>query len=67
MINELIFMIHSVILILIEKYLVHRYRRGFQCDKCKKNFNFLADFVEHTKVHVHRPFTCEMCDVSFIR
>ena len=43
----------------------HNYKRGLNCQKCKKQFKTLSEFVLHTKEHPHKPFICEHCHISF--
>jgi len=45
--------------------LEHNYKRGLKCQKCKKQFKTLSEFVLHTKEHPHKPFICEHCHISF--
>ncbi|XP_019629540.1 PREDICTED: zinc finger protein 729-like [Branchiostoma belcheri] len=46
----------------------HGLRRTFQCEdtSCRKVFETIESFKEHTAVHSHKPYKCRTCESCFV-
>ena len=44
---------------------VHKYRRALRCHQCATIFDDIESFVAHSEHHLHKPFACEICDLTF--
>ena len=44
---------------------IHGYSRALRCHQCGAIFDDINEFVEHSEHHVHKPYMCEICDLTF--